>query len=95
MMVRSDKKGSTNIIKYFIYILRCTDGSLYTGITNDPVKRLLMHQSGKGGKYTRTHPPVSMVYKEECSTKGDALRREMAIKKMTRKAKLALIGSVP
>lgn len=72
-------------------MLLCGDGTLYTGWTNDPNKRLATHQAGKGGKYTRSRLPVEMVYLEEYETKEDAMRREWEIKHMTRQQKLALI----
>lgn len=72
-------------------MLRCRDGSLYTGSTTDPVRRLSVHQSGKGAKYTRSRLPVELVYQEELADKSAALRREAAIKKMSRAEKLQLI----
>ncbi len=80
-------------MSYQVYILRCVDNTLYTGITNDVARRLLDHKTGKGGKYTRAHKGVKMLYVDTCKTKGDALRREMAIKKLSRTMKLALIQS--
>lgn len=79
-------------IKYYIYILQCADGSLYTGYTNDVSKRLLKHSSGKGSKYVRTRLPVEVVYTESFKTKSEALKRECAIKKLKRKDKLKLIS---
>ncbi|WP_027725214.1 GIY-YIG nuclease family protein [Tuberibacillus calidus] len=76
---------------YIVYILECRDGSLYTGITNDLVRRLKAHQNGTAAKYTRSRRPVKLVYMESCKTKGDALRREYAIKAMRRKEKQMLI----
>ena len=76
---------------WYVYMLRCGDGSLYTGYTDDVQRRLKAHQSGKGAKYTRSHPPVELVYQEELPDKSAALRREAAIKKMTRAQKLALL----
>ena len=75
----------------YIYILRCHGGGLYTGWTTDVPRRVEQHQSGKGGRYTRSHLPVEMVYQEEYATQSEAMRRECEIKKMTREAKLALI----
>ena len=80
---------------YWVYVLRCGDGTLYTGSTSDPVRRLAAHQSGKGAKYTRSHLPVELVYQEELGDKSAALRREASIKKMSRTEKLALIRTVP
>ena len=77
----------------YIYILRCADGTLYTGWTNDLEKRLAAHQSGKGGKYTRARLPVEMVYAERFDTKREAMRREWEIKQLTREEKLKLIES--
>lgn len=78
-----------------VYILRCGDGSLYTGWTNDLPHRLAMHQSGRGGKYTRSHLPVELYYYEEHETRHDAMRREREIKQMTRGEKLALRKEAP
>lgn len=55
---------------WYVYMLRCEDGSLYTGIASDVEKRFAMHKSGHGAKYTRSHPPVAVVYCEQCSDKG-------------------------
>lgn len=78
---------------YFVYMLRCKDGSLYTGITTDLERRLLMHQVGKGSRYTRAKGAVSMAYSEKQPSRGAALRREAAIKKLPREKKLYLIRS--
>ena len=75
----------------YVYILRCRDGTLYTGWTTDVPRRVEQHRSGRGGRYTRSHLPVELVYQEECATRTDAMRREREIKGMTRKNKLALI----
>ncbi len=77
---------------YTVYILRCGDGTLYTGCTNDLPRRLKAHQSGKGAKYTRARLPVEPVYTEPAPDKSAALRREAEIKAMTRKDKLKLIA---
>ena len=76
---------------WYLYILRCKDDSLYTGITTDVEKRLEAHRSGKGAKYTRGRAPLALVYKEECGEHSDALRRELEIKGLTREEKLTLI----
>ena len=76
----------------YTYILRCGDGSLYTGWTNDLDKRIQEHKTGRGGKYTRAHAPVELVYYESFDTKNEAMSREWHIKQLTRKQKLALIG---
>ncbi len=75
----------------FVYMLRCKDGSLYTGWTNDLEHRLAMHNSGRGAKYTRGRGPLELVYSEELPDKESALRRECAIKKLRREQKLALL----
>ena len=77
--------------KHFTYILRCSDDSLYTGYTTNLAKRLQTHNAGKGAKYTKARLPVEMVYHEEYATKEEAMRREAAIKKLTRKQKIELI----
>ncbi|WP_462339398.1 GIY-YIG nuclease family protein [Phascolarctobacterium succinatutens] len=75
----------------FVYMLRCKDGSLYTGWTNDLEHRLAMHNSGRGAKYTCGRGPLELVYSEELPDKEAALRRECAIKKLRREQKLALL----
>ena len=72
---------------YFVYLLECGDGSLYTGYTNRLARRLAAHQAGKGAKYTRSRLPVRLVYYECYPTKGEALRRECAIKRLSREEK--------
>ena len=76
---------------WYLYILRCGDGSLYTGITTDVEKRLEAHRGGKGAKYTRSRLPVSLAYYEEYETPREAQSREFHIKRLTREQKLALI----
>lgn len=78
---------------YGVYILRCGDGTLYTGCAKDVDKRLAVHQSGKGAKYTRCRLPVELVYQEPAEDRSAALRREAAIKKLTRTEKLSLIAA--
>ena len=76
-----------------VYILRCADGSLYTGWTNDVEARIKAHNEGRGGaKYTRSRRPVTLVYWEDCGTKEQAMSREWHIKHLTREEKLALIA---
>lgn len=75
----------------YVYILRCCDDSLYTGWTNNLEKRVKAHSNGKGAKYTKARLPVELVYFEEFEDKIEAMRREYAIKKLTRKEKLLLI----
>ena len=76
----------------FVYILRCADGTFYTGWTNDLDKRLAAHNAGKGAKYTRSRRPVERVYHEVCGSKEEALRREIQIKQLSRQEKEALIS---
>lgn len=78
--------------KYFVYILKCSDNTLYCGITNDLKKRLTAHNNKRGAKYTRGRTPVQLVYFEEAYNKGAALSREIAIKKLTRESKIILIN---
>ena len=75
----------------WVYILKCGDGSLYTGWTNDPEKRVRAHAAGRGAKYTRSRLPVEPVYTESFPEKAEAMRREAQIKRLTRGEKLALI----
>lgn len=77
----------------WVYILRCGDGSLYTGWTNDLPRRLAAHQQGKGGKYTRSHLPVALAYREALATPEEARKREWALKQLSRREKLALIAA--
>ena len=76
---------------WYLYILRCGDGTLYTGITTDVEKRLEQHRTGKGAKYTRGRQPLELVYREKCGDHSTALKREYEIKKMPRDAKMRLI----
>lgn len=76
---------------WIVYLLRCRDGSLYAGATNDLSRRLAAHQSGRGGAYTRSRLPVRVVYSERQPDRGAALRREAALKRLPRAAKLALV----
>ena len=78
--------------KWYVYILCCADGTLYTGITNHLERRLSAHNAGTASKYTRVRRPVVMVYREEVESKADALRRELSIKKLTRQQKESLLG---
>ena len=79
--------------RWHLYILRCGDGSLYTGITTDVDARLAQHRSGKGAKYTRGRGPLELVYREECESHSEALKRELAVKAMTKGEKLKLINT--
>ena len=78
---------------WYVYIVRCDDGSLYTGIAKDIERRLAQHNAGTASRYTRSRLPVELVYQEEQLTQSAALKRELAIKKLSRKAKESLIES--
>lgn len=75
---------------WIVYLARCRDGTLYTGITTDPARRLAEHNSGSGAAYTRTRLPIVFVYREAVSDRPAALRREYVIKRLSRAAKEAL-----
>ncbi|MBN3040075.1 MAG: GIY-YIG nuclease family protein [Candidatus Omnitrophica bacterium] len=78
-------------VSWFVYLLECEDSRLYTGITNNLERRLKQHNKGKGCRFTRARFPVKIIHKEEYTTKEEALKREAAIKKLTRFAKLELV----
>jgi putative endonuclease len=75
---------------WHVYLLRCGDGTLYCGIALDVEARLAAHRAGKGARYTRGRGPLELVWREACGSKGEALRRERAVKALDRSAKLAL-----
>lgn len=77
---------------YWVYMARCSDGSLYTGMTTDTERREKVHNSGKGAKYTRSRLPVTIVYREECADKSAALRRELEIKRLTHAQKELMVA---
>ena len=87
---RAVKVASRKIV-HFVYIVRCADGTLYTGYARDPVERLKVHNSGRGAHYTACRLPVSLVYAESFDSKSDALRRELDLKRWTRAKKEALV----
>jgi len=74
----------------FIYLLRCADGTIYTGWTYDVPQRVRAHQTGRGARYTRTRRPVRLVYSEQLPSRREAMRREIALKRWSRARKLAL-----
>ncbi len=78
---------------WYVYILRCGDGTLYTGITDNVPRRLAMHQAGRGAKYTRGRGPLELCYQTRCGEKAAALRLEAKIKGLSRRKKLELCGS--
>ena len=77
---------------YYVYMVKCRDGTLYTGTAADVEKRIAVHNSGKGAKYTRSRLPVTLVYQETVADKSAALKREIAIKRLSRPEKLQLIA---
>jgi len=79
--------------QWFVYIMRCADRSLYTGISNDLDRRLKQHNAGTASRYTRSRLPVTLEYQEEQPNKSSALKREFAIKALSRKAKETLIST--
>jgi putative endonuclease len=78
---------------WVVYILRCADDSLYTGITNDLPARVAAHEAGTGAKYTKGRGPFEILYQEDCADRSAASRREIEIKRLSRGDKLALIGA--
>jgi len=78
---------------FFVYMVRCADDTLYTGLARDPQARVKVHNSGKGAKYTRARRPVALVYVEPCASLSAALKRERQLKPWKRARKEALIGS--
>jgi putative endonuclease len=76
--------------RWFVYILRCGDGSLYTGIARDVAARLSQHVAGKGARYTRGRGPLALIHVEPAASQGEALRREAAIRRLGRRGKEAL-----
>lgn len=76
---------------WFIYILLCSDGSLYTGSSNNPDLRFSDHKNGKGGKYTRSHKPLKLLYTERLKSKSAALKRERQIKGWSREKKIKIL----
>ena len=79
-------------IKHYAYMLRCADGTIYSGYSTDPERRAAVHNSGRGAKYTRSRLPVELVFRECFPTKSKALKREAALKKLDHAEKLSLIS---
>jgi putative endonuclease len=79
-------------MSFYCYIVECADGTYYTGWTVDPEKRVVVHNKGRGARYTRTRGPVRLVYVEELPDRKSAMLREIAIKKMKREMKMKLAG---
>jgi predicted GIY-YIG superfamily endonuclease len=80
-------------LSYYVYILRCKDGSYYTGHAKDVERRFEMHKKGRGAKYTQMHEPEKLVYIEEFESRGDAMRRERRIKTLSHNKKQQLISN--
>jgi predicted GIY-YIG superfamily endonuclease len=78
--------------KWFLYILKCSDGTLYTGITNDIARRIRQHNEGSASRYTRSRLPVKLLYRESCRGRSQALKKEFAVKSLSRKEKEEYIG---
>lgn len=78
---------------WFVYLVRAANGSLYCGISDDAQRRFAVHQSGRGARFFHSSPAVALVYVEACENKGDALRRERAIKSLKKSAKEALVSA--
>jgi putative endonuclease len=81
-----------NLAVHFVYMVRCSDGTLYTGYARDPHARVKVHNSGRGARYTSGRRPVRLVYAERCESLSDALRREYRLKRLTRIGKEALVA---
>lgn len=79
---------------WFVYIVRCADNTLYTGISDNLETRINKHNAGKGAKYTKGRNPVTLIYQEKCTDRSNASQREAAIKKLTKSAKLKLLSSL-
>jgi predicted GIY-YIG superfamily endonuclease len=92
-MAKKDRKPKARSSgeKWFVYVVRCADDSLYTGITKDVKRRCQQHNAGTASRYTRSRLPVKLVYQEAHPSQSSALKREAAIKAMTRREKLAMI----
>jgi len=90
MKRRSRKRTGS---RWYVYLLRCADGSLYCGITNELVARFINHNCGKGAKYTRARCPVELVYAETANSFSAALKREYAIKQLSKREKEALCAT--
>ncbi len=90
---RDVSRGALRDRRWFVYIARCADGTLYIGIAQDVVARLALHDSGRGARYTRGRGPLRLLAKRGCASKGDALRLEHALKRLARREKLLVADS--
>lgn len=93
MLKEETPTGERNFVNWQVYIILCSDSSLYTGITTDPVRRLRQHASGRGAKYFRGRRPEKLLYLETGHTRSSAGRREVEIKRLTREGKCLLAGA--
>jgi putative endonuclease len=93
-MARDGGRSGQDPLNWIVYILRCADGTLYTGITNDLERRMAEHEAGQGAKYTKGRGPFKLVYQETCRDRGLASKREIEIKSLDRKAKLLLVSTI-
>jgi putative endonuclease len=91
----SSPRSSARSSRWFVYVARCADGTLYTGIARDVAARIAQHDAGKGARYTRGRGPLTLLGAIRCKGQGDALRLELSIKALPREAKLAAITSKP
>lgn len=89
----SGNRRSETATGWAVYMVRCSDGSLYTGCTNDLEARVARHNAGKGASYTRSRRPVTLVFQERAEDRSAALKREAALKKLTRAEKLRLVAA--
>ena len=94
-MIQDLNKNRSNVKPWSVYIVKCSDGKLYTGISNDVEKRVTTHNRGKGCRFTKYRYPVKLMYQEKCGTRSKAFKRELKIKSFTRGAKLKLINNAP
>jgi len=85
------KSVPNDIVEWFIYLVRCSNGNLYTGISTDVTRRFAEHQAGKGAKYLRGKGPLELVYQKKIGTRSEALKAEIKVKNMARSAKIAML----
>ena len=93
-MISLKNKSSAQNLNWFLYILKCSDGTLYTGITNDLSRRMNQHNNGSASRYTRSRRPVQCLYHETCPSRSHALKRELAVKSLPKKEKERLISKL-
>jgi putative endonuclease len=94
ILARPGRVRHAAAVRWCVYLLRCGDGTLYAGVTNDLCKRLGAHRSGRGARYTRGRGPLTLVHQEPARSKSAALRREHQLKRMRRREKLAFLDSL-